>query len=56
VIFLLIYLDDIIVASSSNAATEALLKHLHADFALRILVSFIISWTLRSRRHVMGFC
>jgi histone deacetylase 1/2 len=32
-IYLLIYVDDIIVASSSTAATEALLKDLQADFA-----------------------
>jgi histone deacetylase 1/2 len=37
VIFLLVYVDDIIVASSSTAAIEALLKDLHADFALKDL-------------------
>jgi histone deacetylase 1/2 len=36
-IFLLIYVDDIIVASSSTAATEALLKDLRAEFALKDL-------------------
>jgi histone deacetylase 1/2 len=36
-IFLLIYVDDIIVANSSDAATKALLKDLQADFALKDL-------------------
>jgi histone deacetylase 1/2 len=36
-IYLLIYIDDIIVASSSTAATEALLKDLQAEFALKDL-------------------
>jgi hypothetical protein len=36
-IYLLIYVDDIIVASSSTAATEARLKDLQAEFALRDL-------------------
>jgi hypothetical protein len=37
VIYLLIYVDDIIVASSSDVATAALLKDLQADFALKDL-------------------
>jgi histone deacetylase 1/2 len=36
-IYMLIYVDDIIVASSSEAATEALLKDLHQKFALKDL-------------------
>jgi histone deacetylase 1/2 len=36
-IFLLIYVDDIIVTSSSNVATKAILKDLQADFALKDL-------------------
>jgi histone deacetylase 1/2 len=36
-IFLLIYVDDIIVASSSRGATEALLRNLKSDFALKDL-------------------
>jgi hypothetical protein len=36
-IFLLIYVDDIIVTSSSNKAVEALLSDLHSDFALKDL-------------------
>jgi hypothetical protein len=33
-IFLLVYVDDIIVASSSQEATNALIKNLERDFAL----------------------
>jgi histone deacetylase 1/2 len=36
-IFLLVYVDDIIVASSSQIATNALLKNLECDFALKDL-------------------
>lgn len=36
-IYLLIYVDDIIVASSSDKAVEALLKDLRLDFALKDL-------------------
>jgi histone deacetylase 1/2 len=36
-IFVLVYIDDIIVASSSQAATDALLKDLQCDFALKDL-------------------
>ncbi|KAK1642839.1 hypothetical protein QYE76_060644 [Lolium multiflorum] len=36
-IYMLIYVDDIIVASSSQAATDALLKDLHQEFALKDL-------------------
>jgi histone deacetylase 1/2 len=36
-IYMLIYVDDIIVASSYEAATEALLKDLHQEFALKDL-------------------
>jgi len=35
--FVLVYVDDIIVASSSSQATEALLKDLQSDFALKDL-------------------
>jgi hypothetical protein len=34
-LFVLVYVDDIIVASSSQAATDALLKDLQEDFALK---------------------
>jgi histone deacetylase 1/2 len=36
-VFVLVYVDDIIVASSSLTATKALLKDLEADFALKDL-------------------
>jgi hypothetical protein len=49
-IYLLIYVDDI-VASSSTAATEALLKDLQADFA-----SFITFWASKLRKYVMVYC
>lgn len=35
--FVLVYVNDIIVASSSQSATDALLKGLEADFALKDL-------------------
>jgi hypothetical protein len=37
-IFVLVYVDDIIIASSSQEATNALLKNLKCDFALQDLV------------------
>ena len=37
VIFVLVYVDDIIVASSSQQATDALLRDLQQDFALKDL-------------------
>jgi histone deacetylase 1/2 len=37
IMFVLVYVDDIIVASSSQQATEALLKDLQQDFALKDL-------------------
>jgi hypothetical protein len=36
-IFVLVYVDDIIVASSSQKATDALLKDLEKEFALKDL-------------------
>ena len=36
-IFVLVYADDIIVASSSQKATDALLKDLEKEFALKDL-------------------
>ena len=36
-LFVLVYVDDIIVASSSQEATEALLRDLQKDFALKDL-------------------
>jgi hypothetical protein len=43
-IYLLIYVDDIIVTSSSEKATTTLLRHLQEEFALRIWASLVISW------------
>jgi hypothetical protein len=39
--FLLIYVDDIVVTSSSDQAISALLHNLSSDFALKILESCI---------------
>jgi hypothetical protein len=39
VIFLLVYVDDIIVTNSSSAAVTALLHDLQGDFALKDLGS-----------------
>jgi hypothetical protein len=36
-IFLLVYVDDIVVASSSQEAVDAMLKDLRSDFALKDL-------------------
>ena len=49
VIFVLIYVDDIIVTSSSNEAVTALLKDLQSDFALKDLGTCTSSLALRSR-------
>jgi hypothetical protein len=53
--FLLIYVDDIIVASSSDLATDALLNDLWSDFALKDLLpwnwGYIVS---RGYRVVSG--
>jgi hypothetical protein len=35
--FLLVYVDDVIITNSSQAAVEALLKDLKSDFALKDL-------------------
>ncbi len=35
--FMLVYIDDIIIASSSNSATDTLLKNLNQEFALKDL-------------------
>lgn len=40
-LFVLVYEDDIIVASSSQDATNALLKDLEKEFALKDLGSYI---------------
>jgi hypothetical protein len=43
--FVLIYMNDIIVASSNKKATEQLLHKLSREFALKDLGIFIISST-----------
>lgn len=42
-IFVLIYVDDIIVTNSSNEAVRGLLKDLNTEFALKDLGFYIIS-------------
>jgi hypothetical protein len=43
IIFMLIYVDDIIVASSSQAATDALLKDLRQKFALHYFLGIDVN-------------
>jgi histone deacetylase 1/2 len=43
-VFMLIYVDDIVVASSSEKAVDALLRDLGADFALKDLGVALLSW------------
>jgi hypothetical protein len=50
-IFLLVYIDDIIVASSSSKATDALLADLNKEFPSRILVSCITFLALKTDEH-----
>jgi hypothetical protein len=45
--FVLIYVDDIIVASSCQETTNHLLNNLEKDFALKDMVIFTTSWELR---------
>jgi hypothetical protein len=46
-IYMLIYIDDIIIISSSTAATEKFLAQLRDDFPSRILARSIIFLALR---------
>jgi histone deacetylase 1/2 len=46
-VYVLVYVDDIIVASSCQAATAALLKDLQGDFALKDLGDLHFFWELR---------
>jgi hypothetical protein len=41
-VYILIYVDDIIVTSSPDAAISALLHHLSSEFVLKVLEIFII--------------
>jgi hypothetical protein len=52
---ILIYVDDIIMASSSTVAIDNLLHQLHADFALKDLGSLsYFFWALRWLSVQMG--
>jgi histone deacetylase 1/2 len=55
-IFLLIYVDDIIVASSSHSATQALLKDLQAEFALKDLGDLHYFLGIEVRKCMMVLC
>jgi hypothetical protein len=52
-IFMLIYVDDIIVASSCQEATDALLRDLSKEFARKDLGDIIISLVLKFTRFPM---
>lgn len=43
-LFVLVYVDNIIVASTSQGATDALLRDLKSEFALKDLGDFTIFW------------
>jgi hypothetical protein len=51
----LVYVD-IIVASSSSHAVEALLADLKSEFALKDLGELYFSLVLRSRKHLKANC
>jgi hypothetical protein len=53
-IYLLVYVDDIIVTSSSSATIDALLSNLKRDFALKDLSAYIISSAFKLRRYLMA--
>jgi histone deacetylase 1/2 len=55
-IFLLVYVDDNIVASSSEEATHALLSNLKAEFALKDLGGLHYFLGIEVRKRRMGFC
>jgi hypothetical protein len=54
VVYVLVYVDDIIVASSSSRAVDGLLADLKFDFALKDLVTCTIFLVLRLRNFQMG--
>jgi hypothetical protein len=54
--FVLVYVDDIIVASSSQEATNALLKDLEKEFALKDLGICTTSLGLRLKETWMDWC
>jgi histone deacetylase 1/2 len=53
--YVLVYMDDIIVASSSQEATSALLRNLKKEFALKILGTSTISWELKLKDLVKAY-
>ena len=53
-IFVLIYVDDIIVTSSSNEAITGLLKDLSADFALKDLGDLHYFLGIKVKKHASG--
>jgi hypothetical protein len=53
--FVLVYVDDIIVASSSSAATGALLKDLEKDFALKDLGDLHYFLRINIKKSCNGF-
>ena len=53
-IFVLIYVDDIIVTSSSNEAIRGLLKDLSADFALKDLGDLHYFLGIEVKKHLNG--
>jgi hypothetical protein len=56
IIFLLVYVDDIIVASSSGAAVDALLRDLKDDFALKDLGDLHYFLGIEASRVSDGIC
>jgi hypothetical protein len=53
---MLVYVDDIIVASSSQEAVDALLHDLKEEFAIKDLESCIIFWEFRFTRRKVNCC
>jgi hypothetical protein len=46
-IYVLVYVDNIIIANSSKVATTALLRALESYFALKDLGELLFSWELK---------
>ena len=44
---MLVYIDDIIIASSSQEAVDSLLHDLDKEFAIKDLESFTTSWAFK---------
>jgi hypothetical protein len=55
-IFLLVYVDDMIIASSSSSAVEALLWDLKSDFALKDLGPLSYFLDIEVKQIVVGIC